>query len=323
MTDKQKWLLDRLLIPAGILPPAITYNDLQINEDLRKSLGNAGFEYDFLMDQDADRVRRSAIGKYIKVVHAPFPAFGHASFGKSVFLIQLITNLVYGRNRIPNVFSIVSEKTFAMAKTLGAKIVVFHTYHLDHQHIPENLATLAALEEKFQITPVIEHEGNYMDNWMKNFQDFKKVDGSLDWLIKPDKMITALDRFYPRKKFSICLDTSSLYGYELPILETAEKVWPRVGHLHLAGSIPGIDLAAEIDQPEIIDLVRYFYDKKYSGYILAEINGTAGKLEEIIAQVYGGLALIGIKIPYLKRTGAENASRHIANSCHYLFQNIN
>lgn len=322
MTDKQKWLKDRLLIPAGILPPAINYEDLQINENLRKSLGAAGFEYDLLMDQDGVKVRNSPIGKHIPAVHAPFPAFGHSSFGKNIMLIQLVTNLVYGKNRIPNVFTIICEKTFAMAKTVGAKIVVFHLYHFDHQRIPENLATLAEMEAKTGIRPVIEHEGNYIDNWMEKVVNFKMVDGNRDWLFKPDKMISALDHFYPRKKFQICLDTSSLYGYELPIIGTAEKVWRRVGHLHLAGSLLGIDLASEIDQPELVDLVRFFYDKKYDGLILAEINGTVGKKEEIIAQIYGAAAIARLPIGPLKKQAAKNAERHIGNSCRYLLDNI-
>lgn len=322
MTDRQKWLTNRLLIPAGILPPAINYGDLRINEDLRKSLGVAGFEYDLLMDQDGEKVKNSAIGKHIPAVHAPFPAFGHSSLGKNIQFIQLVTNLVYGKNRIPNEFIVICEKTFALAKSVGAKIVVFHIYHFDHQHIPENLALLAEMEEETGIKPVIEHEGNYVDNWMQKLFTFKKVDGNFDWLIKPEKMITALDRFYPRKKFQICLDTSSLYGYELPILETAEKVWRRVGHLHLAGSVPGIDLASEIDQPEIVDLVRFFYDKKYDGYILAEINGTVGKKEEIVAQLYGAAAMARIPIGFLKDEAAKTAKKHIGNSCRYLIENI-
>jgi sugar phosphate isomerase/epimerase len=287
-------------------------------EEVRKKIGGAGFEYVLLMDQDPQKINQSVIGGKIPAVHAPFPAFGHISFGQSLFLIELITNLIYGKNRIPDNFEIISEKTFRFAKAVGAKVAVFHTYSFDHQRIPENLARLAEMEEKFSIRALIEHEGNYVDTWMKNWKEFKKVDGAIDWMIKPEKLIGALDKFYPRKKFQICLDTSSLYGYELPIIDTAAKVWTRVGHLHLAGSQPGIDLAAEIDQPEIALLAEFFYDHDYKGLINAEVNGTNNKPEEWIADIYGASAIL--RVPILKKQFRENTQRHFENSCRYLLR---
>jgi sugar phosphate isomerase/epimerase len=172
------------------------------------------------------------------------------------------------------------------------------------------------MEEKFQILTVIEHEGNYIDSWLKSAQNFRRFNGKLDWLTRPAEMIRALDSFYPRKKFGLCLDTSSLYGYSLPIMETAQKVWGRVAHLHLAGSVPGQDLAAEINQPEIAELVKFFSRHKYSGFITAEVNGTVGKLEALIAQIYGASSIVGL--PVLKSRGVANAQRHIRRSCQYL-----
>lgn len=312
MTAKQKWLAERLLMPAGILPPAIKHRDLAINEVSRKKIGNIGFEYFLLMDQNANQVAASVIGKKIFAVHVPFPFFGHSSFGDNRKLIDLITLLVYGKNRIPNKFSISVPKTFAFAAALKAKVVVIHTYHLDHENIPGNLAELAGLEEKYNIKPVLEHEGSYVDTWY--------TEKRLPWVTKPDAMIKALDKFYPRKKFDICLDTSSLYGYSLPILETAKKVASRTAHLHLAGSLPGVDLATEINQPEIAEMVRYFYDHHLKGFITAEVNGSIGSSESLVAQIYGASSIL--HFPLLKKVASANAQRHIENSCRFLLDNI-
>jgi hypothetical protein len=311
MTAKQHWLAKRLIIPAGILPPAVNYADLIFNEQARKKAGAAGFEYLLLLSQDPEKINHSPIKGKIPAVHAPFLAFGHSSFGNNRQVIELITNFVYGKNRIPADFPTLFEKTFGFAKKVGARLIVFHTYHLS-QNPPACLALLAKMEKEFGIQPVIEHEGPYIDGWMK----FARV----PWGIKPQEMIAALDKFSPRKKFMICLDTSSLYGYNLPILETAKKVWRRVGQLHLAGSVPGKDLASEISQPEIIDLVNFFYDHNYHGLINAEINGPGNKLEEIIAQIYGASSLL--KFPIFKQTAVNFTQKHLINSCQFLLKNI-
>lgn len=320
MTAKQKWLKEHLIIPAGILPPAIKYNDLFVYEQTRKRVGNVGFEYMLLMDQDPQKINSSPIGGKIYAVHAPLPSFSHALLGNHRNLIEFVTNLIYGKNRIPYDSKTVADKTFLFAKAVGAKIVVFHTYHLKSK-IKESLAYLAQWEDKTKIIPVIEHEATYVDFCTKNkLFEIYSHDGSFAWATDPIKMIAVLDKVFPQKKFGICIDTSSLYSFSMPILSTVKQCFDRITHVHVTGSVPGKDLASEIDQPELANMICWLYEHNYSGLINAEINGTGNKLEEIIAQIYGASSIL--KLPILKSFAVKNAQRHIENSCKFLLENV-
>lgn len=322
MTPKQKWLAQRLILPAGILPPAVTYADLKTNAQSVQKTGVAGIEYDLLMDQDVQKIKTSAIGNKILAVHAPFPFFGHASFKNNMALINLATIILYGKNWIKNEnFRETVDKTCAFAKNLGAKITVFHTYHLDHHDLGGSLAYLAEAEKKFGVTVTMEHEAAYAYDWETHpWKYFKKIDGSIDWTTNPLKMLAVLDKERPQKKFALCLDTCSLISLKMPLLSTLKKVYPRLGHLHMANSLPGFDLATEINSPEDTEIVRWLYDQKYSGLITAEINMTEGKKEELIGQIYGASSIL--RFPVFKQQAVKNAQAHLENSCRYLLNNI-
>lgn len=317
MTIKS-WLLQKLLIPAGILPPAVKYEDLQFNENLRQKIENVGFEYFYMLEQDPIKIINSPIGKKIFALHAPWPEFSHNSLGNP--LLRKVANfIVFKGKKIPRDFSLMAQKSFEFAKKVGAKVVTVHIYFFNHNQLAKELAILADLEEKFKIKAAIEHDGPYIPNLaQKNY--FLKVDNSYLWMIHPSKMIKVLDEIYPQKKFGICLDTASLIGQELPIIPNVKKIFNRINHVHLASSIVGKDVAGEIDRREIVDVVQILYQGKYSGYITAEVNGALGEEEERIARIYGGSSVLGF--PLFKDLAVKNAQRHIFNSCQYLFNNL-
>ena len=133
-------------------------------------------------------------------------------------------------------------------------------------------------------------------------------------------MIPALDKIYPRKKFGLCLDTSSLQGFGLPILEIAKKIRGRIAHAHLSESPLGTDIAGEIKTTVIPDLVKYLEGTNYPGFYVAEINGAIGPVEGLTAQIYGLSSIIGL--PILKNICVRNAQKHIKDSCYYLMNNV-
>jgi len=319
MTPKQKWLLERLLIPAGILPPALKYEDLKYNEELRQKIGNLGFEYFYLLEQDPAKVNSSPIGGKIYAVHAPPPNFEHSAVENR--LLNRITNfIIYRKNKIPPEFSITARKSFVFAKKIGSKVITFHIGQFNHKRIKKDLAILEKLEKRSGITAAIEYEGPYILDYLNFGNYYQQLDGSYDWLTDPSKMINHLDYLYKAKKFKICFDTASLIGCSRPIIQTLERVVSRVTHVHLAGSVPGRDLAGEIDKPEIAEVVDALYKNNYSGYITAEVNGTAGKKEEMQMMIYGISRLLGFS--FLQKKTIANAQRHIENSCKYLLKSI-
>lgn len=257
------------------------------------------------MDQDPDKLNRSPIGHKIFAVHAPFPFFGHATAGNNPLVRNIITNILYGRNRIPHQnFQLVAEKTFRFAKTVGAKVVVFHSYSLG-ENIGESLALLASLEKQYKMIPTVEHEGPYNHH---------------AWQTDPKNLLKVLDKASPAKKFSLCLDTCSLIGCGLPVEPIIKNLLPRLGHVHLADTLTGRDSALEIHSPVQITALNILYAQKYSGFITAEVNGTVGKKEEFEAQIYGLFSKFGGS--FLKKTVYQNARRHIENSCQYLLTSL-
>lgn len=294
-----------------MLPKIISFGDLRFNEALRREIGNAGFEYMLLVDQDPQKINSSSISKKIFSVHAPLLSFSHSSLGKNKWFIEFVTNWIYGPARFPNDRYLVAEKTIQFAKNVGAKIAVFHTYHFDQQNIPGFLDFLAKLENNLGVTSVIEHEGAYIHD----------MDGFIhdEWTYDPIKMIKFLDKAYPKEKFQICYDTCSQISNSLPVMDIT-KVWQRVAIVHLADSAPGRDLALEISSQQDLDLINFLYEKRYRGLIHAEINGAIGLWEELIGKIYGVSASFGL--PIFKDIGVANAQRHIKNSCQFLLNNL-
>ena len=308
---KANWLLSRLLLPAGMLPRIISHGDLRHNEQVRKQIGNIGFEYMLLVDQDPAKVNASPIGGKIKSVHAPLPAFSHSAIGDNKYFIEFMTNWIYGPTRFPVDPYFVAEKTITFAKNVGAKVAVFHTYHFDQKNIPEYLTFLSELEKKYKIIPGIEHEGSYIDAYSNYIHE--------DWTKDPVELINFLDKIYQAKKFMICYDTCSQISNNLPVLDI-KKIFNRVAVIHLADSVPGQDLSLEIASPGDIELVNFLYEKKWGGLINAEVNGAIGFWEELVGKIYGASALLGF--PILKNVGIRNAQRHQQNSCKFLLTNF-
>lgn len=320
LSPKQKWLLDRLLIPAGIIPPLVTIDDLNFNEDLRRSIGNQGFEYFYILDQDHAKLNQSAIGSKIHALHAPWHGFPPVEKFPGP-IKKILTEILLGNRQHSKNLSDSIEKSLQFALKIGAKIVTTHIVYFDHQNIDKELSKLAALEEKYGLPIAIEHEGNYLHDYLKRGYQFKKIDGDLDWMINPAKLLRTLHQFYPKKLFKLCLDTASLRNFDLPILETVKPIFDQIIHYHLADNpIGGPDLALEIKTPEIAQLVDFLYEKKYQGLITAEIGGTDGSLiEESLARIYAASAILGF--PIFKKTVTTTAQHHIANSCHFLLNN--
>lgn len=315
--SKQQWLLEHLLIPAGILPPALTYRDLSYNENLRKEIGNVGFEYFFILDQNPDKINISSIGGKIKTIHSPWPEFEHHSVSNP--LLHFLANLFIFHGKKTNAnFEEMAKHSFNFAQKISAKLATFHIEFLNHEKIPENLGILHQLEKETGIVPAIEHDGAYMDELVRRGRKYHYVDGSLSWMQNPVELIKQLDNFYPEKKFDICLDSAAMVGCSLPIVETTKKVLGRIAHVHLAGSKVGVDLASEIDSPEIAKIPGLLFDNGYQGYITAEVNGTVGSEEQRVALWHGMLSVMGIN--FLKDRVAHTAQRHIRNSCEYLLK---
>lgn len=320
MTAKQKWLLERLLIPAGILPPGIKYDDLKYNEQNRQQIGNLGFEYMLLLNQDSSQVNSSKIGGKIFALHAPFSEFGASLAGKFEVTKKIATKLLYGNNKITDVFYKMSEITFKFAKDVGAKNITFHIGQLDHQDLPRSFAFLEKLTKESHIRGTIEYEGPYIFTQIKNGLKLQTFEGSHDWLIKPETMLKAIDKIVPGNKLKITFDTASLIACQFPIKETFNNVEPRIAHVHLAGSAIGKDTAAEIKVPEIAAVIDELYKTKYNGYITAEIAGTQDLTENLMATTFGLSAFLGLDL--CKQTCVQNAQTHIQNSCNYLLKNI-
>lgn len=322
MTVKQKWLLERLLIPTGIIPPFVTYDDLKYNEQSRKKIGNIGYEYFYILEQDSEKIKKSVIGGKTFALHVPWHGFPFIERLPQP-LRGILNYIVLGEKRFPNDHIIKIRKSLEFAAQIGAKVITTHIIFFDHQHIPEELAQIAELEEKFQIKVAVEHEGNYLDLYQQKWGfSFKKVDGSYEWMTNPIKLIDTLKKFYPRKNFGLCLDTAALRNFNLPIIETVTPIYKNIIHYHLADNpVGGDDFALEINNPEIASLVSFLYEKKYSGLITAEIGATNNDFkEELIGKIYGATSLIGF--PVFKGTCIKNAQRHIQNSCNYLLKNI-
>lgn len=321
VTQKQSWLAKRLLIPAGILPPAVKYHDLSTNEELRQRIENIGFEYFYMLEQDSSKVNSSSIGGKIFAMHAPWPHFGHQSLKNPLFK-KIADAAIFGiRNerQITRDFIPMAEQSFKFAKEIGAKVVTFHIYFFNHKHLGEELDTLAKMWKEYQITPAIEHDGPYIPEFAQSHY-YQKFNDSYDWMVDPNLMIKAIDKIYPAKKFGICLDTASIIGKELPMIKTVTPVLDRIVHVHLAGSEKGKDLASEIDRPDIVNVVSLLHKHDYKGYITAEINGTIGENEERIARLYGASSLLGLSL--FKNKAIANAQRHIQRSCQYLLENF-
>lgn len=321
MTTKQKWLLERLLIPAGIIPPLVKVTDLVYSEKLRHKIGNIGFEYFYILEQSPDELNQSAIGGKIFAVHAPwqgFPPIEHLPAP----LRQIMSRLVLGNKKFPNDHLLKLKKSLAFAKKIGAKVVTTHIIFFNHRRLPEELAQIAGLEEKFQISIAIEHEANYLPLYQKWGYSYKKINGDLEWMTNPLKLRDAVRKLYPRKSFHFCLDTGALQNFNLPIVPTARAMYQDIVHYHLADNpVGGDDLALEIKNPAITSLVNFLYEKKYAGYITVEVSATNGRTqEELLAKIYAASSLVGL--PIFKKESIKNAQTHIQNSCQFLLRNI-
>lgn len=320
MTAKQKWLLKRLLIPAGILPPGIKYDDLKLNAQNREQIGNIGFEYMLLLNQDSTQVNSSKIGGKIFALHAPFSEFGASLAGKFEVTKKIATKLLYGDNKITDDFYKMSEITFKFAKDVGAKNITFHIGQLDHSNLKKSLSQLVNLIKENHVQATIEYENPAIFEQIKFGKNLLTFEGSHDWLVEPAKMIKAIDSFLPKNNLKMTFDTASLIACQFPIAKTLTAVRNRIGHVHLAGSAIGRDTAAVIDHPEISAVVDELYKTKYNGYITAEIAGTQGLAENLMATVFGLSAFINLNL--FKKTCVQNAQSHIQNSCNYLLKNI-
>lgn len=321
-TTIQNWLLKRLLLPAGILPPGIKFSDLKYAKQIQEEIGNLGFEYFYTIDQDASLVNSSPIGGQIYAMHAPWPIFGPFQRMAEPWR-SLGYKLFFGDTRLPREFTQMSQKSFEFAKKIGAKVVTIHTVFFDHKNLESNLAHLASLEEKFQIKAAIEHEGNYMyEGTYYDVSTFKKFDNSYDWIIDPVKMVSILDKIYPRHKFQICFDTAALINSKISIIKTVEKLFDRIGHVHLASNPENIndDLAWEIDRPDIAEVAKILYQKKYQGFITAEVAAYVGEHEARIANLYGILSVL--RIPAFKKEVVGFTRNHQVNSVKYLLDHL-
>lgn len=319
MSPKQSWLLERLLIPAGILPPALNYADLKYNEESRLRIGNFGFEYFYILDQKPDKINSSAISGKIGAVHAPWPEFEHHTLSNPV-LHKLANYVLLGGKRTNVDFNLMAQKSFDFSGKIGAKVVTFHIEFLDHTHLAENLAFLDRMEKETGIVCAMEYDGAYIPEYVRRGRKYLQIEGSYDWMMNPVKMIKVLDQLYPAKNFGICIDTTALIGCNLPIIDTVQKVLNRIVHTHLAGSSAGQDLASEIDRRDIVEVADMLYQNSYRGFITAEINATLGLNEQRLALIHGGLSLA--RINFLKKKVVSNAQKHIEKSCQYLLENI-
>ena len=172
----------------------------------------------------------------------------------------------------------------------------------------------------FNLQATIEHEGPYIFDQLKYGLSLETFEGKFDWLIKPESMLKSIDQLIPGNNFKITFDTASLIASRLPIKKTYDTVQSRIGHVHLAGSAIGKDTAAEIGQKDIADLAEFLFQNKYSGYITAEIAGTQGTKENLLATVFGLSAFLNLNL--FKKACVANAQAHIQNSCEYLLNNI-
>lgn len=323
MTQKQNWLLERLLIPAGILPPAVTYSDLHLGKSLRSRIGNLGFEYFLTMDQDYSKINASPIGKKIYALHAPWPSFTPVDSISFSHLRKFVENRIFGVNRISRDFPQMIEKSFEFASKIGASIVTTHITHFDHQKLKEQLTLLSDLQEKYKIKAGIEPEGYYMYKLPQiDTTKFLKIDGNVDWVINPVKLVRAIDKILPKNRLNLTVDSASLINSGLPVINTVKQIFDRVTHLHLANNpVFGPDVTGEINNQENIDFVNFLFEKKYKYYITAEVGPTNGnKKEELLSKIYGASAILGY--PILKDTVTKSSQAHIERSCKYLLNNI-
>lgn len=323
VTSKQQWLLSRLLIPAGILPPAVTYDDLKYNEALRQKIGNVGFEYFYILEQDTSKINSSPLGGKVFALHAPWPYFGHRSLAGNPALLKIAEKVIFSHGKkIPREFKEMAQKSFDFASKIGARVVTFHIYFFNHEEIGEELAFLADLEKNYPgIWAAIEHEdAEHVYDYLKQGSKFLQFDGGYRWMMQPETLIKKLDQFFPKKKFGLCLDTAALISLDAPLLATTKKVLERINHVHLAGSIVGQDLASEIDRADIVGVVELLYKNGYKNFITAEINGAIGAKEELLAKTYAAGSVVNT--PLFKSQVVANAQRHIYNSCRYLLDHF-
>lgn len=323
MTKKQQWLLDRLLIPAGILPPILTPADFPVNESLRQKIGNCGFEYFYTVKQNPDLVNSSVIGGKILAMHAPWPKFTPARGVPTALARKTIENRVFAGNRHSQNFPELIQSSFDFAQKIGAKVITTHITHLDHNNLTRDLLLLSDLEKKYKIKACIEPEGDYM--YIQPDCDpssLRKINGNLDWVVQPQKLVAALKMLCPQRDFKLTLDSASLINSGLPVVDSVRNFFESIGHVHLANNpVGGWDVATEINNPENVDFVNFLYDHNYQGLVTAEIGPTNGNaMEELIGKVYGLSSLFGFK--FLKNVAVANAQSHIQRSCQYLLENI-
>lgn len=320
MNQKHSWLLNRLLIPAGILPPAIKFADLAANEQTRQKIGNTGFEYFLILDQDPDFLNNSAVGKKIHAIHFPWPEFPMIAALPEP-LKTIANQLTLGKDAFPRNHIVSYPRIFSIAKSVGAKVLICHISFLDHHHLAKEFALLARLEKDFQIPVAIEHEALYAYQQAKTTY-FLQAEGNYHWMVDPVLLDKTLSQMFPGKKFRYCLDSASLINSGLPVVATARKIYSKTIHYHLANNpVGGHDIALEINNQENVDLVNFLYQRNYSRFFTAEVSGTVGKKEEILARLYATSAVLNLKV--FKKEVYQNAQRHIENSCRYLLDNFN
>ncbi len=318
-SKKQKWLLSRLLIPAGILPPVVKYDDLKFNEENRAQVGNSGFEYYYLLEQNPMLVTKGPIKNKIFVLHAPWPEFNHSTTMNPI-VGKIVEKIIFGKNKLPTDFKKMCQKSFTMAKILGARSVTLHIRFFDHSRLAEQLEFLSRTEKEFNIRANIEHDGTDIFLNLKRGAKYLKINGSIDWMLDPRKMLKVIDQFSPNKNFTICFDTAPHISTGMPLMENLEATYDRISHVHLASTLKGQDLPTDLNLPIFTEIVKFLFDKHYQGYITVESNGAVGPEEERIAKIYAASSIAGLSI--LKKKTITNAQKHIYNSCQYLLENF-
>lgn len=320
MNAKQKWLLERLLLPVGFIPNTINLQDFHYYEATRQKIKNIGFEYFYMMGQDMDAVNETVLHGKIHALHAPWNSF--PPIDNLPKPLWSIADFLILRNRhFPEDLIERTKMALEFAHKTGAKVVISHISFFDHYQIKQQLQSFAALEEKFKISIAIEHDAPYIYEQIKKGHYYLPIDGNYDWMIDPAKMSKTLRNILPQKQFGLCFDSASLIMSSLPLVETIKPIIDHVIHLHLASNKVGVkDEAREIDTPEIIDLVNFVFRSNYSKYITAEVNGAIGEKENLLAKIHTALAIC--KCDILRQTVLLNAQKHLSNSCNYLLDGL-
>ncbi len=320
MNQNQTWLLKRLLLPLGIIPPTINLEDFNYYEKTRNKVGNIGFEYFYMCGQNFDDINKSIIKDKIYALHTPWNGFPPIE-KLSEPTKSLVKFLILRNREIPKDIIERTRLSLEFAKKIGATVIVSHVSFFDHHKLKEQLQKFAELEDQYKIPIAIEHDAPYVYEHLKKGTYYLKIDGSYDWIINPATMSTALHKILPEKQFGICYDSAALIGANIPLIKSAKPIIKQIIHVHLANNNVGTkDEALEIDRPEIVDLVNYLYESNYSKLITAEIHGVVGDFEELTAKAHTALALVGIDL--LRPTVLTNSQRHLQNSCNYLLNGL-